>query len=129
MGLFRRSKAPLDRRSALSGRPCQATLVSRKDRPDGGAVLTVMLQSARWQRWLGGGRTRERSFGLDAYGLEVFEACDGKRSVSAIIRRFGKVHHLSRPEAETAVTTFIKTLLGKGLITMELDRPDRRGGT
>jgi len=79
----------------------------------------------RWQRLLGAGSQTERSFGLDAYGREVFEACDGKRSVRAINRRFAKAHRIALAEAEMAVAAFLKTLLAKGLVAMEIDAPRR----
>lgn len=125
MGLFRRKKSPIDRRAALSGRPRQGKVVSVKDRPDGGALVTVLLRTSRWLRVLTGKDIREQSFGLDPCGLELFEACDGKRSVQAIVRRFAKGHKMSRAEAELSVTTFLKALLAKGMVVMEMDVPSR----
>jgi len=125
VGLFRRKKSPINRRAALSGRPRQGKVVSVKDRPDGGAIVTALLRTSRWLRVLTGKDVREQSFGLDPYGLEVFEACDGKRSVQAIIRRFAKGHKVSRAEAELSVTTFLKRLLAKGVVVMEMDMPSR----
>ena len=58
-------------------------------------------------------------------GLELFAACDGKRSVQAIVRRFAKGHKMSRAEAELSVTTFLKALLAKGMVVMEMDLPSR----
>ena len=52
----------------------------------------------------------------------VLSFCDGKRTVNEIVRRFAKATHVSVPEAEMAVTKFMKTLLSKGLVVMELDR-------
>ena len=123
MGLFRRKKSPIDRRAALSGRPRQGKVLSVKGRPDGGALVTAMLRTSRWLRVLTGKDVREQCFGLDPCGLELFEACDGKRSVQAIVRRFAKGHKMSRAEAELSVTTFLKALLAKGMVVMEMDLP------
>lgn len=108
----------------MSARPRQAPIVRTEERPDGGANVTVLIRRPVWQRWIGGSHVAERTFGLDAYGREVFEACDGKRSVQAIVRRFARQHKLSRAEAEMSVTTFVRTLLGRGLLVIEVDRPD-----
>ncbi len=123
MGLFRRKKSPIDRRAALSGRPRQGKVVSVKDRPDGGAIVKVLLRTSRWMRMLPGKDVREQSYGLDPYGLELFEACDGKRSVQALVSRFAKGHKMSRAEAELSVTAFLKALLAKGMVVMEMDVP------
>ena len=123
MSFFRRRKPGLGRKAAMTARPRQAPVVRTKHRPDDGVNVTVMIRRPRWHRWLGGSERSERTFGLDAYGREVFEACDGKRSVRAIVRRFAANHEISRPEAELSVTTFLKTLMAKGLVVMELDKP------
>jgi len=115
-----RKKASLGRPAALSAKPRQAPIVSIKDRPDGGLMVTVELDRPRWQRWLGAPGRTERQFGLDPYGREVFEACDGKCSVTGIIRRFAKSHQIALAEAEKAVTAFLKTLVAKGLVAMEI---------
>ena len=115
-------KLKLDRTSALSGRPRPAPILSRKDRPDGGVNVTVMVRRPGWSRLLGGAASAERTFGLDAFGREVLEACNGKRSVGAIVGRFAKAHQVSRAEAELSVTRFLKTMMTKGLVMMEVSK-------
>jgi len=76
-----------------------------------------------WLRIVGGPKEIERTFRLDPIGLEVYEACDGETAVNTIIRRFSRKHRVSEAEAEVAVTTFLKTLIMKGLVVIEVDRP------
>lgn len=83
--------------------------------------VTVQLTRPRWQRILGGDPAAERTFGLDAFGREVYTACDGNTSVNEIVRQFSKNHHINQAEAELNVTTFLKTLISKGLIGIPLE--------
>jgi hypothetical protein len=113
--------AELHRRS-MSARPAQAPRVRAAEREGGGLMVTVRLERPRWQRFLGGELTMERTFGLDAAGREVYEWCDGRARVADLVARFAADHRLHVAEAETAVTMFLRTLLGKGLIVMEVEK-------
>ncbi len=53
---------------------------------------------------------------LDAMGSYVWKLIDGKRSVGTIITTFAREYKVSNMEAETAVTSFIKTLGQRGFI-------------
>jgi hypothetical protein len=115
-----KSVAGIDRRAALGAMPVKVP-PQRTEEKNGKLYVTVRFQRPGWQRFLGADRTCERSFGLDAYGQEVYGYCNGETPVKEIIGRFAKRHHLSRAEAETAVTTFLKTLMGKGLVGMAVE--------
>jgi hypothetical protein len=97
-------------------------IVKQEVRADGGLRVTVLLDRPAWQRWLGGSEKVGRTFGLDNAGRQVYEACDGRRNARAIIRRFAAANRLNEAEAEIAVTTFLKTLMAKGLVAMEVER-------
>lgn len=118
---MKRKKVRLDREQALGAIPVQGSVVRREER---GEKLYVTLLFARpgWQRLLGGDNQCQRTFGLDSYGREVYEACDGERTVEGIVQRFATQHHISVVEAEMAVTTFMQTLMKKGLIAMTLEK-------
>lgn len=119
LGLFRSRKAPrIDRRTALSFRPVKLPVLGREDLPGGRARVKVSLVTPRWVRLLGGRAEMERTFGLDALGREVYDMCDGRTEVSGMVRRFARSHKISVPEAELSVTTFLKTLMSKGLVGM-----------
>ena len=116
------AEATSRRTAALESVPHQMPPV-RQEEKDGKLYVTVMLERSKWQRILGADRTCERTFGLDAYGRRVYESCDGKRTVQRIVKRFADKVRVSVPEAEMAVSQFMKTLLSKGLIVMEMEKP------
>ncbi len=127
MKLFgRKKKRSLPRSLSLSAKPIQAPTSHALPRENGGLNVTVGLERPRWQQILGGEETIERTFGLDAYGRSVYELCNGTRTVKKIIRDFARRQNLSQSEAEISVTTFLKTMMSKGLIVMELKKPDGR---
>ena len=116
------AKAELDRDAALGAKPEQAPCVRREDREHGRLTVTVMLPRAGFLKWITGSGDVERTFGLDVLGREVYEACDGRTKVKEIIRKFARTHRLSLPEAEVSVTTFLKTMMTKGLVMMAVDK-------
>lgn len=116
-------QSTLTRSEALGARPVQVPPLSTEEK-DAKLYVTVRYQRPRWQRLMGADTYCRRTYGLDAYGREVYAACDGTASVRKIIRRFAKTHRLSKPEAEKAVTTFIKTLMGRGLIGVAINRAE-----
>ena len=61
-----------------------------------------------------------RNFGLDAFGLEIWEACDGGRTVEAICEGFAERHQVSFEEARGAINQFLHILLLKDLIFIEV---------
>lgn len=128
-----KQRSGIDRDTALKGRPHRVPPVGAEERDGGGLLVTVELQRKGWQRWLGFPKLIRRSYGLDAVGRQVYDACDGRTTVRRIVRRFAEANRLNIAEAELAVTTFLKTLIGRGIIVMEVDRerPNRpaRGGS
>jgi hypothetical protein len=124
----RRDKSPANvlaqRNAALDGVPHRLPSVRREEK-NGKLYVTVTFDRPRWQRLLGADRECERTFGLDAYGRRVYESCDGRQPVQQIVRQFAKQTNVSLPEAELAVTRFLRTLLAKGLVAIELEKPAR----
>ena len=117
-----RSRTKFPRKAAMQGRPMQIPPVKIETCDKGRAMITVMLDSPRWVRFIGGKPKVQRSFGLDRFGMQVYEACDGKTSVRRIVKRFAAANRLAAAEAELAVSRFLKTLMAKGLIAMEVSK-------
>lgn len=111
----------LPREIAMGAVPHQLPVVCRARKQDK-VYLTIRFERPRWQRILGAAETCDRTFGLDAYGRRVYESCDGHRTVREIVRHFARQTHVSEPEAELAVTRFLRTLMSKGLVAMEMER-------
>jgi hypothetical protein len=124
--MIRQRKSPVDvskrRGAALEAVPHRLPSL-RKEEKNGKLYVTVQFERPRWQRVLGADKLCERTFGLDAYGRRVYESCDGRRPVRQIIRQFADHAHVSVPEAEMAVTKFMRTLMTKGLVAMEMEKP------
>jgi hypothetical protein len=109
------------RKVALNCRPCTLSPEGQEEK-NGKLYITVRFKRPAWQRILGADSTCKRTFGLDPYGRRVYESCDGKRTVQAIVERFAAATRISLPEAEMVVTKFMKTLMSKGLVAMEMKR-------
>jgi hypothetical protein len=122
---WRRPTKIIPRQVALSARPLQTDGVARQELPDGGIGLTTRVKRSTWMRVLGARENFERTFQLDYLGRDVYDACNGSHDVQTIVRNFALKHKISLPEAEIAVTTFLKTLMGRGLIAMALDEPEK----
>jgi len=120
----RAKKSPPDpaaRAAAMKAKPHRRPPISTEEKDDK-LYVTVSFSRPRWQRLLGADEDCQRTFGLDDYGRRVYDSCDGKLTVQGIIKRFSKATQVSQPEAEMAVTKFLKTLLSKGLVVMEMDK-------
>jgi hypothetical protein len=117
-----RGERRFGRADAMAARPVRLPAARTEPRDGGGLYVTVCLERPRWQRWLGADETFERTFGLDALGRRVYEMCDGRRKVSHMARDLAEERKISRAEAEIAVTTFLKTLMSKGLVAAMVDR-------
>ncbi len=130
MRLFSKKRPKgLDRQRAFTARPEQLPVVSRKETDNGGLSLRVRLTPRAWLRWLKGSEQPvERTFNLDHLGREVYEACDGKTNVKAMIRNFAKAHNISVAEAEISVSTFLRTLVQKGIVAIAIDRKEHEKG-
>jgi hypothetical protein len=86
---------------------------------DAGLIVWVKIQKRWWMGpplgWLLPFRS-EKGIALDDLGREVFEACDGQRSLETIIEGFAKRHKLRFHEAKHNVVTFVQWLLERKII-------------
>jgi len=117
---FRRQRNDpgIGRAEAFGARPYRTAGVT-VSACEGGLRLGVSWSRPRWQCWLGGGRRRvEKQYELDACGREVYEACDGVRSLRTIVHEFAERRQVSLAEAELSVTAFLRLLMQRGLIGM-----------
>lgn len=122
--LKKRERERVGREQAMAACPVQCP-PQKTERKDGKLYVTIGFERPAWQRLLGAERECSRTFGLDAYGQEVYAKCDGRTPVKAIVKTFASRHHLSEAEARIAVAAFMKTLMRRGLIGMVVARSDR----
>lgn len=119
MGMFGTKAPMLDRDTALGGFPVQ--LPAKRVEEKGKKLhVTIEFRRPRWQQVLGAEEFCERTFALDPYGREVYEACNRTTSVNQIVERFARKHKITIAEAEVSVATFLKTLMARGMIGMDL---------
>lgn len=117
----------LSRQQSLQAIPIPAAIAEETALDGGGAKLSVMVATRPMQRRIL--RLPEhvkREYELDAFGREVFGLCNGENTVADILEQFCKKHKLPKQEGETAVLTFIRTLVAKGLVVVAL-KEERRG--
>lgn len=61
-----------------------------------------------------------RKFGLDPYGREVWEACNGQSTVEHICESFARTHQVSFEEARAAVYKFLTDLTQRELLVVHV---------
>ena len=93
----------------------------RNERSDDGNVsLWVPRRKSFWINvmsklfYLPPGRPVE----LDALGTFVYDRCDGHTPVRKMLELLVERHHLTRREAEVALTTYLKKLVERGIVGM-----------
>jgi len=93
------------------------------------AIRLVSLRVPRRRDWLGKIMTRVvagpayKRVELDEIGSQVWELCDGERNVDGLTQEMVRRHKLSRLEAETSLTAFLRTLTRRGFIGLKQGEP------
>jgi len=103
--------------------PNRAARVVREE-PDGSLTLAVPTRKPSFFRGLLNWLVRvpqERLTVLDPLGAGIWKACDGKRSVEAIVVRFATFHHLSFHESRVSVTGYVTSLLRRGVLAVAVN--------
>lgn len=88
---------------------------------DGGAQVSVPMRRPRWLAppisWIVPFSSHRR-VELDRLGMEVLNACDGRRSIEEIIETFASGHKLTFREAQLSVMQFLRQLTERGLVVI-----------
>jgi len=122
------TKPAISRDQSLDARPVSAEIRGRQPLPDGGQRVTVAFVTGKLQRMILRLPDRiTRDFELDSYGVEVLDMCDGRHTVKQMIEAFAKKHKLNMVEAEQALLTFLKTLIGKGVVSIMIPNTSSKG--
>ena len=132
MGLFRKKKEPaLSRRESLDA-VIEVNQTIAVTREEGGCVtLHIPFEPPpaikKIAAFLGAKETpRTTPIELDEIGTFCWDLFDGTHPVREIIGRLAERYKLNRKEAEVALTSFIRTLAGKGLVIIVV--PSRADG-
>jgi hypothetical protein len=62
--------------------------------------------------------SKSRTAILDKLGTEIWDLCDGKRSVERVTELFAERHRLTFHEARVSVTEYIKMLVQRGALAI-----------
>ena len=93
---------------------------------DGIVRIALRTQKPRWLvpplSWLLPLR-RTRAVQLDRVGSRVWRLCDGERTVEQVVDEFARVYRLSFHEARVAVTGYLKQLVQRGALAIEVPAP------
>jgi hypothetical protein len=88
-----------------------------------GGILRAPIRPRWWTRaplsWFFPFRDR-RGFGLDGFGLEIWEACNGQCTVENICEQFACRHGISFHEARVAICQFLEVLTRRELLVLQV---------
>ncbi|HEV8244344.1 MAG TPA: PqqD family protein [Polyangiaceae bacterium] len=117
--------APLDFEAILAAIPTANRAVRVEQRAHG-AVLFVPLRQRAWTKLarLILPLRPERGYALDRLGEEVWSACDGKRTLEAVVDEFARRHELSFHEARLCVMQFVRMLSERNLLALVVPKPE-----
>jgi hypothetical protein len=113
-----------DWRRMLDAAPLRNRAAAVKTDGNGERSITVPRERPWWLRiplvgWavaVG----EKRTLRLDRLGSEVWDLCDGQRTVEGIVDDFAQRHRLTFHEARAAVTVYLKTLVQRGALALEM---------
>lgn len=97
-------------------------LVEWKKNDKGEVCLEIPRRQEPWFRplFLVFSVPKRRRIQLDEIGSEVWELCDGKRTVGEIILSFSRTHKLNRKETEVAMLTYFRELAKRRLVGLQV---------
>ncbi|HOK05525.1 MAG TPA: PqqD family protein [Victivallales bacterium] len=110
----------INREEALRSIPIK-TPILKSEFKEKKLYLTFEFERPKWQQLLGSEKKCQKTFALDTIGTEIYQLCDGKNSVQNIITEFSEKYKVNKAEAELAVTKFLKTLIEKNIIIIQIN--------
>ena len=121
--MLARKKPTLTNADALAAKPVRLVNATVAPKPNGGGTLTVPLAPPKRMKWLfrlPAGSTKD--FELDAVGVFVWHALDGKTSVEQLIKKLAERYKLNLREAQVPTLQFLQTLIKKGLVGVPAEK-------
>lgn len=123
--MFRR-QPKIGREAMLKSKPARNEALTWEKNDNDEVVITIERREDWKARilskifWIPPSRTMM----LDQIGTQVWDMCDGKTTVDAMIRKLSKDHKLNLKEAEVSLLTYLKSLGKKHLIGFLVDKTD-----
>jgi len=110
-------------RRMLDARPVRNVTAQAAGSPNGEVSIAVATRRPRWLvpplSWLVPLKPF-RTVHLDRLGAQVWELCDGQRTVEAIVNAFAERHRLTFHEARVAVTGYLSQLVRRGVLAVAM---------
>ena len=109
-------------------------VVNRAVRQETRGEALVLFVPLRRRWWMAGPVSwwlplrRERGVALDRLGREVWDLCDGRRDLEAVVDRFAQRHRLGFHEARLTVMQFLKMLVERKLLVLVGHADPHEGG-
>ena len=120
----------LSRQQALAVTPIRNQRLTWKEVGGGDVLLTIPRRADRLGRAIGFifKIPNHKELLLDEVGGKVWELCDGKNDIGAIVAETSRRYKLNKREAEVSVTTYIKMLAERRLVGLVQRGGKRRNG-
>lgn len=92
--------------------------------PDQSISITVKRRRPRWLvpplSWILR-PSPVKTIQLDVLGTRIWNWCDGRRTVEAVIDLFAQEYRFAFHEARAAVTAYLKSLVQRGALALEVE--------
>lgn len=122
-----KKRPDMDRGKVLKAFPLRNQLITWEIDVKGEASLVIPQKEKLWVKLTSKifMLPDKRVVVLDSIGAFVWQMCDGKHTISQIIKALQKKHQLTRKEAETSLFTFIKMLGKRNFIQFAIPTEDK----
>ena len=120
-----RRRNPVGRQEVLRARPMRNPVVSWERNDQGETVLHIPLQKGRVigaLRWFFPAPDQKQLI-LDEIGGDMWELCDGTKTIDEIRRHLSQKYRLERREAEASTIEYLRQLSKRRLVVALGDAP------
>ncbi len=126
-----KKRPDVDRSKVLKAFPLRNQLITWEIDDKEEAALVIPQKDKLWVKWTSKlfMLPDKRVVVLDSIGAYVWQMCDGKHTISQIIKALQKKHQLTRKEAETSLFTFIQTLGKRNFIQFAIPQEEKQNQT
>ena len=121
-----RGQPKISREAMFGSKPTRNDLLEWEKTEDGEASIT-MKRGDNWKVrilskifWI----PKQRTLILDQIGTQVWEMCDGRTTVEAMIQRLSRNHKINEKEAEISLLAYLKKLAQKRLVGFIVEKGD-----
>lgn len=123
-----KKRPDVDRSKVLKAFPLRNQLITWEIDDKEEASLVIPQKDKIWVKWTSKifMLPDKRVVVLDSIGAFVWQMCDGKHTISQIIKALQKKHQLTRKEAETSLFTFIQTLGKRNFIQFAIPQETKQ---